>query len=717
LRISGWPIRRKIALAFLVAAVLPLALSAGSSLYWTNSSLEKQARVQMQSRVDALGAALDSSKRSMRDQVAAYSMWTELFVPMDTHDVPWLEQNATTWVTQNSAMTGAQALTPGLQVISAAGDFSRVSLRDSAVVATARDSGKLAVDLEAVAGRLFILGAGPVVAENGVSPRPHGYIVFGEPVTAAKLAELASFIGARQLDLRIGGTLTLSSAGSAARAFPANARVGTPYVSGSNTYLLSELRNRSGRPQAIVGVTVDSTAISATRSTLQKTTMWAVFGSLALALAAGLAVTRMVSRPLRRLTDAVKGMAGGEIQQHVTIETRDELGEVAGAFNSMSDQLAEAFAELQRLSETDALTGLLNHRAIHHAIEKETARGRRYAAGFGLLVLDIDEFKLLNDTYGHPAGDQVLKRLADVLTNNTRETDVIGRQGGDEFLILLPETRPPGAAAAAEKVLAAVSEQAYITADGERVPVRVSIGVACFPEDGDRANVLIAHADANLYTSKRRGGNMITSCADGKRAEVTTGAFGMLEALVTAVDNKDRYTLRHSEEVTEHALSLAKAVGLSEESQRTMRIVGLLHDVGKIGVPDGILRKPGRLTPDEFEIIKQHPALGEALVQEVPNLDEIRAGVVSHHERWDGTGYPRGLSGEAIPLFGRIMSVADAFSAMTSDRPYRKALSVDEAVAELRAGAGSQFDPALVEPFIQTLRAKRESKAPAKQEA
>jgi diguanylate cyclase (GGDEF)-like protein len=663
----------------------------------------------MQSRDKALRAAFDSSKRSLRDQVVSYSQWTAMCAAIDRRDVPWLKENATTWVTQHSVMTAAQALTPKGEVVSAAGNFSHVSLRDSAVVTTARETGKIDIDLETVDGRLYILGAGPVVAEDVDHPRVHGYIVFGEPATVAKLGEFASFIGANQLDLYIGGHLVLSSAGSGARAFPANARVGTPFVSGSDTFLLSELRNRSGHSQAVVGLRVDSTAISATRSTLQKTTLAAVAVSLALALAAGLAVTRMLSRPLRRLTDAARRIAGGAIQQRIVIGSRDELGEVATAFNTMSDRLAEAFAELQRLSDTDALTGLLNYRAIHQAVEKETARGRRYGAGFGLLVLDIDNFKRFNDTYGHPVGDQVLKRVADVFRRHTREADLIGRQGGDEFLILLPETRPGGAAATAENVLAAVSGQPYITADGQRIPVHVSIGLACFPEDGDETNVLVAHADANLYASKRRGGNVITSEELRKqRAGVTTEAFDMLEALVTAVDNKDCYTRHHSDEVTEHALALAAAIGLSEESQRTTRMVGLLHDVGKIGVPDGILRKPGPLTHDEFEAVKQHPALGEALVREIPNLDEIRAAVVSHHERWDGTGYPRGLRGEAIPLLGRITSVADAFSAMTADRPYRKALSTEEAIAELRAGAGTQFDPTLVEPFIETLDVRRQ---------
>ena len=180
---------------------------------------------------------------------------------------------------------------------------------------------------------------------------------------------------------------------------------------------------------------------------------------------------------------------------------------------------------------------------------------------------------------------------------------------------------------------------------------------------------------------------------------------------MAAVDNKDSYTHRHSDEVTEYALAIAAALGLSDETQRIVRVAGLLHDVGKIGVPGSILRKPGRLTSDDYEIMKQHTLLGELIIQEVPNLKEIRAAVVSHHERWDGSGYPRGLAGEAIPLLGRIMSVADAYSAMISDRPYRSGLTTDVAVAELRAGAGTQFDPTLVELFVEAVSRQHASRS------
>ncbi len=362
---------------------------------------------------------------------------------------------------------------------------------------------------------------------------------------------------------------------------------------------------------------------------------------------------------------------------------------------------AKLLRRLRSLSESDSLTGLANHRKLHEALAHEQARAERYGSHFSLVMLDIDEFKLLNDTHGHPAGDSVLRRVGTLLREQTRAADVVGRYGGDEFLLVLPETSADEAGQLAEKLRAALREEPYVTAAGEKIPIRASFGIAAYPEDVPDANGLIALADANLYSSKRRGGDAVTGSEEERsQHDAEGGTFGLFESLVTAVDNKDRYTRRHSEEVTEYALAISRELGLSEESQRILRVASLLHDVGKIGVPDRILRKPGRLTEAEFEIVKGHSLLGETIIAAIPDVEEIRAAVASHHERYDGSGYPHGLAREAIPLLGRIMAVADTYSAMTTDRPYRKALTRSEAIGELTTCSGTQFDPRIVETFI-----------------
>ena len=177
----------------------------------------------------------------------------------------------------------------------------------------------------------------------------------------------------------------------------------------------------------------------------------------------------------------------------------------------------------------------------------------------------------------------------------------------------------------------------------------------------------------------------------------------MLDSLVQAIDAKDRYTKRHSDVVAEYGMKLAARLDLSEEARRALRIAGLLHDIGKLAVPDEVLKKPGSLTHEEYEIVKRHVVIGEVLIREVPQLNDVIQAVSCHHERYDGSGYPRGLQGTQIPLLGRVIAVADAYSAMVLDRPYRKALALDEIVRELQAGAGTQFDPEIVPVFIDLL--------------
>jgi diguanylate cyclase (GGDEF)-like protein len=322
-------------------------------------------------------------------------------------------------------------------------------------------------------------------------------------------------------------------------------------------------------------------------------------------------------------------------------------------------------------------------------------------------MIDIDQFKLLNDTHGHPCGDEALRHVAAIIKDSVRVTDIVGRYGGDEFAVILPETEPAAAGVVVENLRKAISEAPFVTPGGDRIPIHMSFGIAGYPRDAHSVNALMVAADSNLYVSKRRGGNEVTGAAPEQQDHEGGEDFGLLESMVTAVDNKDTYTRRHSDQVTMYALMIADALGLSESTLSVIRAAGLLHDVGKIGIPDRILRKPGRLTDAEYSVVKGHPSIGESLIRAMPDLSEIRTAVLSHHEHFDGSGYPQGLVGQDIPLAGRILCVADSYSAMTTDRPYRKALTTHEAVAELQAGSGTQFDPAIVAAFIRCLHASQ----------
>jgi diguanylate cyclase (GGDEF)-like protein/putative nucleotidyltransferase with HDIG domain len=379
------------------------------------------------------------------------------------------------------------------------------------------------------------------------------------------------------------------------------------------------------------------------------------------------------------------------------------LADLAGE----SVRSAQLLRRLEDLSTTDSLTGLANHRRFFEMLGREHARALRSGTCFCLVMLDIDGFKLLNDTYGHPCGDDALRHVAAILRDKTRKTDVVGRYGGDEFVLILPETEAAEAGVLIQKLREAFDAMPFAAPTGDRIPIQSSFGVAMYPQDGQEINELVVAADTKLYISKRSGGNVVTGANSEESDDPDLAdTFGLLEAMLTAVDNKDRYTRRHSIEVTEYALALAAALGLSESTLRVLRAAGLLHDVGKIAIPDRILRKPGRLTEAEYEVVKSHPSMGASLISSMPDLNEINVAVLSHHERFDGTGYPQGLVGAEIPLLARVLAIADAYSAMTTDRPYRKALTHEEAAVELTACSGTQFDPEIVSVFLDYLESQ-----------
>ncbi len=367
----------------------------------------------------------------------------------------------------------------------------------------------------------------------------------------------------------------------------------------------------------------------------------------------------------------------------------------------LEEELAVRYQEARNLADRDSLTGLLNHRAVQERLEQELKRAQRYAQQCSVVIMDLDGFKLFNDTYGHPVGDSMLRIIAAVLGEKVRGSDSVSRYGGDEFMAILPGTDAGGAAVFAERVRNALADQPYSTPHGAKVPIHMSFGIATFPQNGLQSQKLVAVADGNLYESKQRGGETVT----GERVDDDSGSgtFEILDGLVTAVDHKDHYTRKHSDEVTEYSMSLARALNLSEESLRTVRTAALLHDVGKIGVPDRILRKPGPLDASEMAVIVQHALLGELIIKGVPNCADVVAAVGSHHERVDGAGYPRSLEGDQIPIIGRILAIADTYSAMTSDRPYSAAKTPEEARAEMIRASGAQLDSELVRIFLSIL--------------
>jgi diguanylate cyclase (GGDEF)-like protein/putative nucleotidyltransferase with HDIG domain len=374
----------------------------------------------------------------------------------------------------------------------------------------------------------------------------------------------------------------------------------------------------------------------------------------------------------------------------------------------MRVRVESLISKLYDAARTDPLTQLSNRRGFRDSLDLELERARRGATEMTVLVGDLDHFKEVNDRSGHQVGDAALQRVAQVLNEGKRHVDLAARVGGEEFALILPDTGQDGAFVLAERMRDALCKEFA----KDTVPITISFGLATYPLHGETAASLLRRADEALYAAKDSGRNRTVRHSPAVRELSRPGNDGRdIEAerflavvldLAEAADLRFSGSARHSETVGRYAELMARELGLPEERVSRVRLAGMLHDIGKVGVPDSILRKPGELTEQELVTIRHHPQLG-AQILEHPSLVDVRAWVGAHHERPDGRGYPLGLSGEQIALEARILAVADAYEAMTSDRSYRDAIGHSSAREELRRCAGSQFDPRVVEAFLGVL--------------
>ncbi|MGM9613522.1 MAG: HD domain-containing phosphohydrolase, partial [Butyricicoccus sp.] len=370
-------------------------------------------------------------------------------------------------------------------------------------------------------------------------------------------------------------------------------------------------------------------------------------------------------------------------------------------------------------ARTDDLTGLLNRKyfmeELNQCIENDP---------YGILtlaIINLDDFKLYNQLYGAAEGDQALRRVANILSRNAGENTIVARYSGKEFALLMPGREPSSAFRLAESLRLQIYNMNRVEEPsahmGSMSILTCSIGICSIPFGATTAKQLLDNVDMTVYQVKKAGKNGVKVYSvdpDNLGADLTVpqknheeaySEFAQtLYALTTTIDTKDHYTFTHSNNVAYYSVQLATALGLNKETVEIIRQAALLHDIGKIGIPESILNKPTRLTNEEYEIIKKHPENAVAIIRHLPNLDYLIPAVISHHERWDGKGYPRRIGGEDIPLSGRILCVADCFDAMTGRRCYQDGRDVESALQDLEVNAGKQFDPTLAKLFVQKFR-------------
>jgi diguanylate cyclase (GGDEF)-like protein/putative nucleotidyltransferase with HDIG domain len=369
---------------------------------------------------------------------------------------------------------------------------------------------------------------------------------------------------------------------------------------------------------------------------------------------------------------------------------------------------SQLYAKAEKKARIDELTKLFNRRSLDEMIDNEIGRHSRYGGVFTLAILDLDSFKSYNDSYGHLSGDKLLREIGQVIKSTIRNVDYAFRYGGDEFAILLPQTNIEDAL----QVLERVREKIARGVDSRDIHVTSSIGLASWPDDGISHTDIIAAADVTLYRAKRSGGNRSycssTNSQTSPPAEsdtvrsngIDTKYFSFINALAESVDSKGGLTSAHSKKVAEFALTLGKSLKLPPAEINRLEACALLHDIGKICISDAILNKADKLTAVETMEMKKHPQTGADIVSRIPQLSSCADGIRHHHEYYDGSGYPDGLKGEAIHLDARIIGIVDAFANMTNDGLRSNAMSLEQALEELKRYSGKRFDPYLVEQFI-----------------
>ena len=474
---------------------------------------------------------------------------------------------------------------------------------------------------------------------------------------------------------------------------------------------IQEPIRRGGKTIAMLELHYDLAGLDAALAEDERTvTVAAMLAAITLTLLANLLLARTLLSPLQRLRAAAKRLGAGDRRHRLDWRRRDEIGLLAEDFDRMAAELDSVHGHLEALALTDPLTGLLNHRAFQERLEQELRRAERERYGIAVVALDVDNFKEINDRWGHAAGDEGLRVLSQVFRTHLRPHDVSGRVGGDEFCLAIVRS----SAEAAEEVVDRLREHiSHVEVGPAGQQIRISAGISEFPRHSLSREELMHLADGAMYWAKSSGrdrtciyssDNPFAMSPEERAAQAAhEGLVNTVHALAKAVDAKDAYTNMHSQRVGRYAATIARRLGFDEAAIESIRTAGVLHDVGKIGISDAILRNAGSLSAEEAAIMRKHSELGHDIIAGA-GMFEIAEHVLYLHERWDGRGYPHGVAGEAIPLASRILHVADALEAMTSSRVYRDAMPVADAVAEIQRVSGTQVDPTVADALFAVIR-------------
>lgn len=399
----------------------------------------------------------------------------------------------------------------------------------------------------------------------------------------------------------------------------------------------------------------------------------------------------------KKFIEALTNMESGNYKEDIGFKTKGKeqyynirISPILDSFNKSIGKLLiltditaikEKEKQLYYQSYHDKLTGIYNRSYFEEELNRLDTK-RQFP--ISIIIGDINGLKLINDAYGHNKGDEVLIKTAEILKSNLRYEDILTRWGGDEFAIILPKTKRKDAISIIDR-----TKESFFEHSTDTMPLNISMGFSVKKTIGKKINEVVKEAENTMN--------------EYKLSENESARSSIIMSLKKALEERDYETEEHSKRMEDLSLLLGKKVNLKGNELNELRLLAVLHDIGKISIPDSIIFKPGKLTSKEWEIIKKHPEIGYRVARSSPDLIQIAKGILYHHERWDGKGYPEGLKGNKIPLISRIVAIVDAYDAMTNDRPYRKAMSKKKALGEIERESGAQFDPSLAKIFTKIL--------------
>lgn len=669
-------------LPFLV--VLPVALYAYAIQSIVVSRTESRERQVTMDAIQSVANRLTKAQARDASTCTDYAYWDDIYTQVLQPEREWVRENLDGGVGYSFGFDICALQDTSGDVVWQTGMDSR-KLRDVGNYALLDRCLKTEVEsgLMVLGGRIYSCCAAPIRRAGGVG-KPHGMLLVGRLVDGDVLCDLASSpregIALRGVDGYTSSAQNLRSRGTLRR-------------------VLSEtLGGRATIPRTEVGASSNGQLS---------------YGMLPLTDLRGRNIGTIVTAASRaNMTRNMQAMR----RMSLFIMLLCAIAALAGASYLKNRALALR-------ASRDELTGLYNHGYFQERLKNIVDLARRYGRSVSLLMIDIDHFKFINDNHGHASGDKVLRELAEVLMTTFRATDVVARYGGEEFIVALPETQLSDAMLVAERLrqsVQAVSVKARGVHESQNavaaITFTVSVGVASHPEDAGGPADLIMAADAALAEAKRTRNTAFAysdilsdGARDTRRLETLDSFFrdssiATIRPLVEAIDTRKPGSANHSDKTAEYAVAMGRELGLTTQELALLCKSALLHDIGEIGVPDQLLTKTGRLTPDELETVKSHCAMGAQILSQSPSLASAAEMVLHHHERYDGDGYPSGLRGDQIPLISRVIAVADSLDAMTSPRSYQKTRSLRQAADELLAQAGKQYDPAVVEAARSVIR-------------